>query len=277
MVCLRCGRNLPRSVVHCPDCGLGAGYPNVRDAQNVDERQTLLKLYQNQLERAATRGSKANEEDFERSVEHSQAVMVRTLAAVLWLAESDSNLVSTYSKMIEGEVRLPDGNEWDLRREYAAVRVFPHYGDNIRFAALSLDGVGLLSSYGTCSITLKDGMIQERSTVFAGNSALLPMNGSPPPRGVRATWLDRAKLAVAELSDAVNAGTDPHEFPAILLRQGTPGVDQTYIEVHIWGSMSVRTFERVVLTADESQVGGALVAALREELLKNNVPLTFVK
>ena len=49
------------------------------------------------------------------------------------------------------------------------MRVFPSYNHEIGFAALSLDGKGVLS-YGRCSLVLKSIAIARRATVFWENT-----------------------------------------------------------------------------------------------------------
>ena len=53
-------------------------------------------------------------------------------------------------------------------RVFADDALFPGYKEQIRFAALSLDGKGL-SSYGECTLILRDHMIAHRASVLEGN------------------------------------------------------------------------------------------------------------
>jgi len=52
---------------------------------------------------------------------------------------------------------------------------------------------------------------------------------------------------VAKKASELQPNTDPAEFPTLLLQQGATSEDDDFIEVHIWGPMTRRTFERVVL------------------------------
>jgi len=271
--CDNCKNVLPRHSDTCPHCGWPGIYPNVRDAEHSTEKQALLDRYREQLARARSRGCDGALADFEKAVGRSNAVMVKRLSQTFSLAESDKNLVATYGSQIQAGIRLPDENGWDVLRAVAEAILFPHYGNKIHYAALSLDGVGVLGPYGECSITLKEQMIIARATVFDGNSASHLKNGSPLP-GSRALWPERPKLAVAKLGEQIIADTRADEYPQILLRQGEPGADESFVEVHVYGPMSVRTFERVVVRmANLSEAQRALVEVLREYLERYNVPL----
>jgi hypothetical protein len=97
-------------------------------------------------------------------------------------------------------------------------------------------------------------MIAHRATVFETNSVLwaqehVQSRGKDVevPPGFRAGWPARAQLAVAKLAAEIEATTSPNDFPGLLLKQAASSTDEDFIEVHIWGPMTRRTFERVVL------------------------------
>lgn len=82
-------------------------------------------------------------------------MLARSPGELLRLANSDHELYATFYELIEGGVRMPVGDEWDFRRQSADLALFPGYFKHIRFAALSLDGIGL-STFGSCSIMLRN-------------------------------------------------------------------------------------------------------------------------
>ena len=64
--------------------------------------------------------------------------------------------------------------------------------------------------------------------------------------GVRATWPDRARLAVAKLGGRVEPDASSDSFPRLLLSCGGAGPENDdYVEVHVYGSITARTLERV--------------------------------
>lgn len=128
--------------------------------------------------------------------------------------------------MKEAGVRLPEGEQWDVVRELADTVLFPGYKKDMRFAALSLNGIGL-SNYGSCSIALRDEMIAHRASVFEENSALfmerheIKISRRPNlPKGYRAAWDERALLCVAKLSQKIDSATHSDEYSELLLKQG---------------------------------------------------------
>lgn len=247
--CQHCGFEVPLAWSYCPHCGRAGLFPNVRAAQSEDEVAALDHRYQHALQDAAARGALNTVTRFERAVAtSSKAVMSRPLRELDRLASSDRELISTFYKLLGAEVRLPRGNDWDGLRRIADEVLFPGYREEIRFAALTLDGTGL-SSYGECSFVLRDDMIAHRASIFEENSTVLltRRRSYEPPPGRRASWADRAKLCVAKLAPEIDADTPPDRFPSVLLRSGTKGADDHFVEVHIWGPLSLRSMDRVIL------------------------------
>jgi hypothetical protein len=163
------------------------------------------------------------------------------------LAASDKELYPTYYGLLEGQIRLPHGNEWDVLRGIADEALFPGYKEEIRFAALSLDGLGL-PGYGECSFVLRDAMIAHRASIFEENSALsMKKHAYVPPPGHRATWGDRAKLCAVKTAGDIGASTGADQFPKLLLEPGATPEEDRFVEVHIWGPMTIRSIERVVV------------------------------
>lgn len=58
------------------------------------------------------------------------------------------------------------------------------------------------------------------------------------------------------------------DFPQVLLRQGSATTESRFVEVHIWGPMSIRTIERVVLTDGDRKYRRAFLLELRDRLAK---------
>jgi hypothetical protein len=245
--CQECGHEIPLAWNHCPHCGRPGLFPNVRAAQAEAETKGLDQRYQKALADATNRGASSAVASFEAAVADSKAVMSRPLRELDRLASSDKELMSTFYKLLGSEVRLPHGNEWDGLRRIADEALFPGYKEEIRFAALTLDGVGL-PSYGDCSLVLRDDMIAHRASVFEENSTVfLKRHAYDPPAGHRAAWDGRARLGVAKLGAGIAADTPAAGFPEILLRPGATGQDDHFVEVHIWGSLTLRSMEKVIM------------------------------
>ncbi len=206
----------------------------------------------------------------------SAAVIARSESELLRLAMSTKQLYATYYQQLEGGVRLPDGDTWDVVREIADTLLFPKYKKEVRFGALSLDGIGL-ANYGSCSITLRNEMISHRTSVFEENSVLFmkhkKIRTSNPnlPKGFRATWNERAKLSIAKLAPSIDSTLVPNQYSKLLLTQGASSADDKFIEVHIWGPISVMSIEKVTVTAREAGVKETILKAVTSELLKHGV------
>jgi len=249
--------------VRCPHCGLPGLFPNVRAAQAEPERQALDRRYEDALAAAGIRGARGAVEAFEAAARSSKAVAARSMRELDRLSESDKELFPSYYGMLKGQVRMPHGNEWDILRGIADDALFPGYKEEIRFAALSLDGVGL-TRYGECSFVLRESMIAHRATVYEENSTLsMKRHAYEAPPGHRATWEDRAKLCVAKTAGDIQAETGAELFPKLLLDQGATSREDRFVEVHVWGPMTIRSVERVVVGTLRRQ---AFRKALRDRL-----------
>ena len=271
--CEFCNNEVPPSWHYCPHCARPALYPNVRAAQEPAERKAIERRYRAALRDASRRGAEAEIGRFEKAAAASKAVIARPLRELDRLAASDKELFPTFYKLLGAEVRLPHGNQWDLLRRIADEALFPGYKEEIRFAALSLDGAGL-SSYGDCSFVLRDDMIAHRASIFEENSTVfMKRHAYEPPAGHRIGWGDRGKLCVAKLAARIGPGTPETQFPGILLRTGATSGDDDFVEVHIWGPMSLRTAERILVATSLKK---ALQKAIRNRLRGLHVTLETI-
>jgi hypothetical protein len=221
----------------------------VKAAQVPSERAELEARYQAALRKAESRGARKVLEAFEVATRSSKAVIARPFREIERLSSSDKEVVSTFYQLMRGEVRLPHGNKWDVLRGLADEALFPGARESIRFAALSLDGSGL-PHYGDCSFVLRESMIAHRASVYEENSAIaMKKHSYDPPPGRRATWEERGKLGVAKIGEEVESTTTSGRFPGLLLQAGSTPEEDRFVEVHIWGPMTIRSMERVVMTA----------------------------
>lgn len=259
----------------CPHCGHTGPAPNVKAAGLPEETKALDRRYRAALKAADGRGCRAAVDAFAAALAGSQAVINCRVEEVDRLASSDRNFYASYYERLHGGVHGPYDDAWDLLRKVADVTLFTHYEDKIHFAALSLDGIGV-RSYGACSLVLREPMIASRTSVFEGNSAGLLGKRQRLRPGFRALWADRMKLGVAKLAAQVGAGTEPVQFPALLLFQGGTPEEDRFVEVHIWGSLSIRTCERVILLSEPRKTRQVQVKALRLKLAAMGVALEKV-
>jgi hypothetical protein len=123
-------------------------------------------------------------------------------------------------------------------------------------------------------------MIAHRASVFDENSALfvehqgVKISRKPYlPKGYRAAWTHRAKLCIAKLSRRIDSATNPDQYSTILLSEGATSEDDEFIEVNIWGPITVLTMERVIVTAFDRSKHSTIIAALRVKLRQHNVDI----
>lgn len=193
----------------------------------------------------------------------STAVICRSPSKVKELVSSANEMYATFYQLVGAGARRLEGTKMDLQRRIADAIMFPYYEDQIRFATLSLDGVGA-TAYGDCSIVLKDIAISERATVFEENSVLFCEKlglgvASLLPPGYRATWEDRAMLATAKLEPRIGPATNAPEFPAILIG----GTGQDFVEVHIFGALDRGSIERIVARKPKTEADRILLEEIK--------------
>jgi len=238
------------------------GFPNVRKAQETNERTELEKRYQAALLSIAERGGGAAFFAYETALADSVAVVCRSLDQAKALLSSDSAVYTSFYRQRSSGARRPEDTEVETQRQATDARMFPWYHEDIRFGALSLDGKGVLS-YGACCLILKSVAIAHRTSVFWENAVdfcnrVCPEQTMPIPWGYRAPWSARAKLASAKAGPLFNGQTDPAEFSRILLDG-----DQ-FIEVHIYGPFNRDSIERLLIPRPSGKADRAMVAGIRD-------------
>jgi hypothetical protein len=128
--------------------------------------------------------------------------------------------------------------------------LFPHYHEEMCFAALTCNDRGLSTTYGTVAIIFKGPMIVLRASVFEENPFTFCQKhnivaGSALPPGFRADWGQRNQLAKAKLHAELTGATPKSEFAGILLKDSTALGDDDFIEVHIYGGFNSSAIEMV--------------------------------
>lgn len=272
--CEFCGNDVPLEWNTCPHCGRACRYtPNVRTAQADPVREALDRRYRAALKDATDRGAEVVFREFEAAARTSKAVIARPLRDIDRLASSDKELYATYYGLTRAEVRLRFGDKWDRVRGIADEVLFPGYKEHIRFAALTLDGTGL-SDFGDCYLVLKEDMIGHRASAFEENSAsFLERHRYTEPEGARSTWEERSKLCTAKNAGDLRSGMPDSEFASVLLRQKTATEESRFVEVHIYGPMSVRSVEKVILKKEAGSSKESFRLELLDRLAKVGVPL----
>jgi hypothetical protein len=275
-VCTHCTHDVPSPAACCPHCGRPSLFPNVRAAHKQDERKALNRRYKERIKAAQAQNASKNVHSFQEALRRSTIVVARPLKEVDRLATSDKEGYATYYQLQEAEIRFPDGGEWDILRRTADQALFTGYADKLRFAALSLDGIGL-SNYGDFSIQLRESMVAHRSSLFSENSTVFCRTRTveqilTDAVGHRSTWGERIKLCIAKLEKRLNSSTVPEAFPALLLQQGATSADDRFVEVQVYGPLTIRSIDRVTATRGKTPPPSQVILkALQERLAKFSV------
>jgi hypothetical protein len=246
--CGHCAEEVATPLTRCVVCGRDVGFPNTRFAERPSEKEGLAKRYQAAVAAAKEAGSLAVLKEFEKAVDGSRAVLVMRHNRMFGFVMNEEMIVSFYKQVASGS-RLPSNDEWDMNRARNDASVNPHYHDELVPAALSLTDEGI-SWYGDYDITLKDLTIDVRATVFEENPFMhndreFRKSTALPEAGRRATWAERAKLAVCKLHPRISPDTSEAEFQDILMEPQHERGDSDFIEVQIYGRIHPRAIERV--------------------------------
>jgi hypothetical protein len=186
---------------------------------------------------------------------------------------NDSTLYSGYSRLVASEVRSPAMRSDDRARTAVEGIIFGSLASDIRYAALSIGGLGL-ASYGNCTIVLRELAVQASATLLENNSYKFVRDHqltfeSEIPAGYRAVWEDRHILAVSKLAKKVARAQTPTSAAEILLFSEGDRQTDDFIEVHIWGAFDHQSIEGVriphpVHAPDHEQ---AILLSIRDRML----------
>jgi hypothetical protein len=257
----------------CEYCEADVGFPNVRYAMH--EVGDLDARYQAAYDVAKARGVESQVVQLDQELRQSNAVMVRNVLDVTALLSNNSRLWATFAKQMQADIRVAENNDWDEGRTAAESAIHPNYHEQIHYAALSLDQYGTLDpTYGQCHLLLKPETYIDRATVFEENAFHFMRRhsviaGSRIPRGYRAIWQDRHKLGVCKLSPLIDAAEKEVDCNKLLKSGNDKSAD--FIEVHIYGSIHSKAFEKITLIA--SSVSGSERALLVAAAQKNGTSL----
>jgi hypothetical protein len=95
---------------------------------------------------------------------------------------------------------------------------------------------------------------------------------SPIEPGYMAPWKNRRKLAAAKLGAKLTPSTTAGDFQSILLTATEDKVGDDFVEVHIHGSLTARSFQSYCITDDAIREDKARVDRVRTALAKLGVP-----
>lgn len=249
MDCKKCSCDVPAHRRDCPSCGTDNGFPNVRASAAEEEVVELEARLNRALEAAKARGCQVNLEEFGDAVGHSKAVIARPIGIINGLISDEKTSYVSFQRQVDARIRNPQDNIFDRVRMQYEEALYPYFSKEIVFASLSLSNAGM-SGYGSHAMILKNGMIDERASVFEENPHLFVEKhkiilNKPIPKGFRADWPNRGKLAMAKLHSKIESSTTAASHPGILETDNGGSGDSDWIEVHIYGEITRNAIEAV--------------------------------
>lgn len=247
-ICPECTFEMAISRLLCPHCGRPGFAPNVDLANDLDERRKLSERYTATLAECDQKGTRAIANDFDAACRNSRAVIALNVQKLYRAVSTGTDLFETYYDLERLKNRTEDGTglDWARLRPQAEIELLgSHLNiDHIHYACLSLEG-HYLEHYGDCVVTLSETMTAHRISCFEGNTAVQYHLKRDFTGLVRSDWCNRHEICTAMFAGRLELGSTPADFPAILVQPGKTSVEDNFVEVHLFGPMTVRTFESV--------------------------------
>ena len=278
--CAACGHRLLDLAAHCPTCHTQLVAPNVAVASRQDEQEALVARVSGAFV-ARDASSAARLVQFGDAMRTSVAVVNVSVSFAIDFVTEDKPLYAGYSKLVKGSVRRPAEGEADRHRTAVESMLFGSYGEEIRYAALTMDGVGLLS-YGPIAMILREAAIGHRASLLEENSyAFVERNklrpGQPIPLGYRAPWITRHQLAMAKHASAIDGNTPRSSDCSLVLRNGGNRSEDEFIEVYIYGPFNRGAVERIVAPKNPPNgVSKTQLRMLRAKAKQGDLPMEEV-
>ena len=247
-ICPECNNDMRVSRTTCPHCGRPQFFPNVDIANSSVEVDKLNLRYDAGKEECNGRGQSGLFERFEATCEASAAVFACSLQKLNREVATGTELFDTFFDLerLRLQSSTPGDFDWRKLRPQAEIELLGSHDhlDKIHYACLSLDWASL-TNYGDCFVKLSEPMIAHRATCFEGNTAVIYAVDRDFKNYLRCGWSRRGKIACAVFSKKLTAGISESEFASLLVKACPESENDEFIEVHVFGAMSARTFSEV--------------------------------
>ena len=258
----KCGIPVNWAETVCHRCEQKLVVPNQRLVDCEPETQALEQKYLDAKEKAKQAGYLDCFEQVELQIkDDSHAVTNFDADTLKILLANRDGYITNYYMMVDSEIRpAADFDNGQVRGGVDSV-LWADVGKYIKFAALSVNYYGL-PSYGRCAVSYADISMENKATVLIENSYTfverhqLKVRDCDVPKGYRAVWSKRYKVAMIKLVDEiVNLKAQFNTADSLLFSEGNRSTDQ-FIEVHIYGKLPVSSIETITLPktpADEGE------------------------
>ncbi|WP_165735417.1 hypothetical protein [Pseudoalteromonas sp. C8] len=274
-LCDVCRTQLNISGTHCDVCYSDIGFPNIRKAES--EEVELQERYELAHSSIKVQGNEVESENFESFVDSSFVVMNRSFTDVFNVLQSNRSIVP-FHKQVASSMRSYEQNKYDLNRDAYESKVSPGYYEDIHYGLLAKDEGGS-SYYGDVSIKFGEKFIKNRTSFFQDDTydfcdkhQLVVTEDAP--KGYRSTWKNRKKLALIKLHPNIKKGMSDSDMAKLLFDTDT----NSYIEAHIYGTISKESFEKVTITSNPLRKGSkGLIFGIIDILEELKIPYEEVK
>lgn len=265
-VCPDCKYEMPITRTSCPHCGRPQFFPNVDIAESPEEKQKLHQRFQDAIVQCQNDSCWDVATRFISACEKSVAVFACPLLKLHRQVASGTDVFETYYDLERLRLRASSSKrfDWAKLRPQAEIELLGshHHINQIHYACLSIDGTGL-ESYGDCTVALSEAMIAHRASCFEGNTAVVFAEKHHFSQFLRSGWTNRHRICFATCGRDLDSSCTESEFPGILVKVVGKPEDDWFIEVHVFGPMTAKTFEAVRVNVTRH--------SHREELLRDAV------
>ncbi|MGH6615752.1 hypothetical protein [Sphingomonas sp.] len=247
--CPICTRMIQIDQRQCSYCFSDIGFPNVRYAMRAEECTAL----EHRLAAAQKVIEEANlQYEYDLLLfmtEKSKLVINRKFRQLShWLYSENRLYRNFYKRRQSGESYTED--EFNLQRISAENTVSPLFYDQLNYAAITVDGVGM-PYYGEYSIIVREDAIAHRTTVFEENPFIFSerhgiVSGKMPPPGYRTVWDRRAKLIAAKLAERLSKGACDADIAELVMNRNRGAATCDFVEAHVYGDILLDCIETVV-------------------------------
>lgn len=269
--CKDCGNRFATSRSICPHCGRPSYFPNVDKAIAKAEQEKLADRYNAALNSCKARNTSSIVEDFERACKESKAVFSLSVQKLYREIANGTDIFETYYDLekLKNRTESATGLDWAKLRPQAEIELLGDHSnlDKLHYASLSIDGVAL--NYGNCIVTLALSMTEHRISCFEGNTAVLYFEKRSFDELVRSDWGNRYAICVVMFAADLTEYSKPSDFPSVLVQRGKTSVEDKFVEVHLFGPLTVQAFESVhfdrgTYTSQEESLADAIAEKLKE-------------
>jgi len=256
----------------CPHCGRPQFFPNVDIANSQLEQDKVDLRLENVRQECANNGCLDQFDLFLKLTSSADAIFACPLEKLHREIASGTELFETFYDLERLRLRAstPRDLNWRKLRPQAEIELLGSHDhlDKLHYASLSLDWESL-SNYGDCVVKLSESMISHRATCFEGNTAIVYAFEHDFSQYLRCSWSVRGKIAAATMGAKLTTESKETEFPQILVLTGASSLEDEFVEVHIFGPMTARTFEEVRFKTDNHKPSDAVYLEAIKEKLSN--------